>query len=225
MDVKKFIYLLIAIFIGIHFYTKYTVEKNIEEEIPANTGEPSLLFADGGKKPVIVAYGDSFTAGVGAPQGSDYPSQLGKLLGFPVTNAGQSGLTSEQAVTGVNDIIQTYHPDIILLQVGADEMVRGRKQLFIIKNLIQTIENIKKAGVKPVLIGFPDPDLIDMHVSSDDDLYEKVVEKTHVYYIPDVFSDVVSEGELVGNDFIHPTAEGYAKAANNIYKYLVEHPL
>ncbi|WP_300363246.1 arylesterase [Hydrogenimonas sp.] len=211
----EIIALIVVIFIGLHFYNKHKMENEIFEE----TTETATYFGD--KPPVIVAFGDSLTAGTGATEGFSYPAQLSQMLGIDVINAGVPGETTANALRRLPSVLQRYKPDIVILAVGMNDVLMGRKRDKIEENLVKMVELVKKAGAKPVIVGVPDMDLIELMISSDIGLYEDVAKKTGALYIPNVFGPVLKNEDLK-NDHVHPNDRGYKVVAQKIYSYLRE---
>ena len=213
---------VLLLFVGIHFYTQYKLGKTLESEMAA-AGVATPLF-DPSKPSTIVAFGDSLTAGVGAPPGKSYPDQLSKLLGVPIVNAGRSGERTDEGIRRLPAVLTQYKPDLLILEEGANDLLASRSRRQIAANLVKMVDLAKKTGAKVLLLGFPDPDLLELSLGSDLDLYEKVAERTGVAYLPDLFGDVLTDEELVSDDFVHPNAKGYRRIAEKIYHYLLERP-
>ncbi len=223
--------LLILFFTGIHFFTQYRLEHEMgsSDEAPisdeiATQGDTPLLL-NGTKKPVVVVFGDSFSAGIGADSDHSWPVYLSQMLNLPIINASKAGETTDACGSRLNAVLNQYHPDIVMLQKGGDDLLKGRQHKIIARNLINLVKQIQSAGAKPVLIGFPNLDLLDMMISSDMKIYKEVVKRTGVYYIYNVFGPVLKYDDLKSDDLVHPTAKGYKKIAEKIYTFLQEHPL
>jgi len=213
----EFIALVIAIVLGLHFYNQHKMENELYDDSDFET--PLYLKED--RPPVIVAFGDSLTAGVGVAKEFSYPAQLSDLLGIDVINAGKPGETTSKAVVRMRIVLNRYKPDIVILAEGANDLLHGRKRAVIKKNLKTMVEMIKKSGAKAVILGMPDMDLIELMISSDIDLYEEVANETGAYYIPEIFGKVLKNGELK-SDNVHPNVKGYRIIAENIYEGLRE---
>jgi lysophospholipase L1-like esterase len=211
----EIIALVIAIFVGLHFYNSYKMEEEIYDETATET------TYHGDKPPVIVAFGDSLTAGTGAPKAFSYPAQLSQMLGIPVINAGVPGETTSNALGRLPSILDRYHPDIVIVAEGMNDVLTRRKRDTIEENLVKMVNLIKKHGAKAVIVGVPDMDLIELMISSDIGLYEEVAQKTGALYIPNVFGPVLKD-ETLKSDHVHPNDKGYRKIAQKIYSYLRE---
>ncbi len=209
----EFIALIVALFVGLHFYNQYKLEK---EGFDDTSTTP--LYIPGDKPPVIVAFGDSLTAGSGVPKDLSYPSQLSEMLGFEVINTGVANERTSDAVRRFPSVLNRYKPDIIIIAEGYDDLLTGRKRSKIRENLKKMVETAKKGGAKVIVIGMPDIDLIDLMITSDIGLYEEVAQEEGVEYIPNVFGPVLKNKNMVH----YPDAAGYKKVAEKIYHYLQE---
>src|SRR5712692_1647724 len=111
--------------------------------------------------PKIVAFGDSLTAGFGLPRGASYPSLLQKKLdadgfAYEVVNAGVSGDTS---AGGVRRVDWSLDGDvrIVILELGANDLLRGQPPDAMKKNLAQIIQRVKARGATVLLAGMEAP--------------------------------------------------------------------
>jgi acyl-CoA hydrolase len=207
--------LIIAVFVGLHFYNKHKLEnENIDEG-----GYDAPMYLSSDKPPVIVAFGDSLTAGSGASKDESYPAHLSRMLGIEVINAGVSNERTTDAVRRISSILQRYKPDIVIVEEGMNDVLTGRKRAKIKENLKKIVETVKKHGAKPIVIGIPDMDLIDLMIASDIGLYEEVATETGALYIPNVVGPVLRDESLKSSE-TYPNAEGYKEMAKKIYEYL-----
>lgn len=219
MSKLEWMALFILLLVGLHFYSQYQLE-----HVDADTPLSLSSYMKDGKTPTIVAFGDDLTAGVGAPKGESYPDQLSRLMGIDIINAGRPGETSASARSRIKSVLQKYKPDIVLIAVGWRDLQTGRRRSELKKNLVTIVKTVKIEGALPLVIGFPDPDLIDLMISSDLDLFEEAARKGGGRYIPDVFGPVLKDEDLK-SDETHPNAKGYQKAAETIREYFEEEML
>ncbi|MBW3139846.1 GDSL-type esterase/lipase family protein [Ferrimonas balearica] len=173
---------------------------------PVGCGGPGLtpLPADG----TIVAFGDSLTQGVGAGQGEDYPTVLAQLSGLHVVNAGVSGEQTPAGLKRLPQVLAAEQPDLLLLLLGGNDILRNRPPAAIRDNLAQMIETAQGQGVQVMLVAVPEKRLF----SSAAPFYPELAEQ---YGVPLVDSLV---GELLRtpgykSDPIHLNAEGYRQMA------------
>jgi acyl-CoA thioesterase I len=104
----------------------------------------------------IVCFGDSLTYGTGAEKGMDYPSQLSKLIGVEVINAGVPGDTTAKALNRINEIIN-MNPRIVLITLGGNDLKNKMNKETVFKNLEQIIQIIQKNGALVILGGIDVP--------------------------------------------------------------------
>ena len=211
----ELIALIVALFVGLHFYNKYKLENEIDY---SDMEAPAFVTKDG-RTPVIVAFGDSLTAGTGTSKDLSYPAQLSTMLGVEVINAGVAGERSVAAVGRIDSILKKYKPDLVLIEIGFDDQRAGRKHKTTANNLLKIVRKVKKANATPIVLGLPDLDLTDLNIAPDLEFYEKVAQKTGARYISGAFSDALTDEELM-SDFTYPNAKGYRKAAETIFQSL-----
>ena len=112
-------------------------------------------------RPVIVAFGDSLSAGYGLEPGQSYPDFLQKKLdaagfAYRVVNEGISGDTSSGGAARVDSVLG-HKPRIVVLALGANDGLRGIPVTQTRENLDQIIAQLKAAGVKVLLAGITLP--------------------------------------------------------------------
>src|SRR5271157_302786 len=108
-------------------------------------------------RPVIVAFGDSLTAGHGLEPGESYPDDLQKLLDqrglrYRVVNQGIDGDTTSGGVDRVKQALQ-LKPVVVILELGANDGLRGLPLTATRANLAQMIDEFRKGGAKVLLAG------------------------------------------------------------------------
>ena len=110
---------------------------------------------------VIVAFGDSLTAGLGVPVEQAYPARLEQRLrdagyDYRVINAGVSSDTTAGGLRRV-DAVLSHDPEIVILELGANDGLRGQNLTHIRDNLAQLIERIQASGSRVILAGMKLP--------------------------------------------------------------------
>ncbi|MBC7475746.1 MAG: arylesterase [Candidatus Sericytochromatia bacterium] len=188
---------------------------------------PTELLSDkpSGQK-VITAFGDSLTAGYGLPVHSSYPSILSKKLkaegyNYKVINAGLSGDTTAGGIRRVKWVINTK-PDLVILELGANDALRGMSVPEAKANLSKIIEEIKNHKINILLCGMNAPrNLGEKYYKEFDSIYPDLAKKYHLNLIPFFLEGVALKKELVIEDGIHPNEKGYYKIVDNVvWKYL-----
>ncbi len=176
-------------------------------------------------RPVIVAMGDSLTAGFGLAEADSYPAQLERLLAdrgldYRVVNAGISGETSSGARSRVDWMLK-LKPQIVILETGANDGLRGIDPALVEENIEQIITRFKQAGVTVVLAGMQMvTNLGENYVSSFNSLYPRLAARHEVIFMPFFLQGVATESSLNQPDGIHPNSMGYRIIAANMLPYV-----
>ncbi len=162
---------------------------------------------------MIVAFGDSLTAGYGVGRDQSYPALLGKELerrGFEyqVVNEGVSGETTSAGLARL-DLALSRNPEMVIVAFGANDGLRGLSLERMEANLRKMIRRFLAGGAKVVLAGMKlPPNYSRAYVSDFEDVYAKLAEELNVPLIPFLLEGVAAEPNLNQADGIHPTAEG-----------------
>lgn len=173
-------------------------------------------------RPVIVAFGDSLTAGYGADPGKSYPDFLQKILdkeGFQyrIVNAGVSGNTTKDGIDRLKDVL-ALKPQIVIVAFGGNDGLRGLPIRDTQENLDKIITTLKESGTKVVLAGISlPPNYGADYVNQFRYIYVKEAKKHQLPWLPFMLHDVYGYPGRMQADGIHPTAEGNTQVAWNIY--------
>lgn len=176
---------------------------------------------------VIVAFGDSLTAGAGVAENEAYPAQLERKLNadghhYKVINAGVSGETSSGALSRIKWVL-TMKPDIVILETGANDGLRGVDPELTRNNLDTIVAALKEQGVVVVLAGMRmASNLGREYTEKFAAMYPFVAAKHQVILMPFFLAGVAGDPNLNQEDGIHPTAKGYEIVTANIYPYVVD---
>ena len=179
------------------------------------------------KKKTIVFYGNSLTAGYGVSPSEAFPAIIQKKidsLGFPynVINAGVSGETSSGGKTRIDWIL--HEPvDIFVLELGANDGLRGTPLSETKKNLQQIIDKVKAKypDTKLVFAGMEiPPNMGQAYTTEFRNIYTELAAKNNMTLIPFLLEGVGGEPELNQADGIHPNEQGSLIVAKNVWKQL-----
>jgi acyl-CoA thioesterase-1 len=177
------------------------------------------------KRPLIVTFGDSISAGFGVEQGKSYPDDLQRLIdkagfSYRVLNLGVSGDTTTDGVERLSSVIAT-HPAIVIVEFGGNDGLRGQPVAASRQNLATIVEQLQKAGTKVVLAGMTLPrNYGPEYIASFDKIFPDLSKQYKVTLIPFILDGVGGNPALTQPDGIHPTAEGAQIVADNVMKYL-----
>ena len=216
------------------FNSNSAIHKNIRSKVMALTlmsaavatsscsREPSKEYLPADS--TVVALGDSLTYGYGATPQTSYPAILGELTGWQVINAGVNGNTSADVLARSAAII-AQNPDLVLLGVGGNDVLRRTESMTTKANITATIATIKAANIPVVLIAEP-------HFSSsalfgrasDNPIYKEIATSEEIPLYSKGWSEVLSDDSLK-SDQIHANAAGYRHFAQGLYGYLQDEGL
>jgi acyl-CoA thioesterase-1 len=192
---------------------------------PAPSAPPLLPASPHESLPKIVAFGDSLTAGLGLTAAESYPSLLQKRLEsdgykYEVVNAGVSGDTS---AGGLRRIDWALDGDVrfLILELGANDLLRGQPIKEMKRNLDQIIERAQSKGVVVLLAGMYAP------TNSGGDYereaqaaFQSLARERQVTLIPFFLDRVAGIESLNQADGIHPNAEGSKIVTETVYNAL-----
>ena len=175
--------------------------------------------------PKIVAFGDSLTAGYGLPETASYPALLQAKLdadgfAYEVINAGVSGDTSAGGVRRI-DWALDGNVKFVILELGANDILRGQPISAMKENLAVIIERAKAHGVTLLLAGMEAPTSIGLdYRKSVHDSFTSLAREHQVALIPFFLEGVAGIDSLNQADGIHPNQEGTRIVADTVYKAL-----
>lgn len=181
-------------------------------------------FASSAEPKRIVALGDSLTSGYGLESGDSFPSQLEKLLkneglNVAIDNAGVSGDTTAGGLSRVEWAIEgDIKPSLVIIALGANDMLRGLPVEQTKSNLSSIIEIIQKKNIPILLVGMKSPlNLPTPFIKKFDSIYEDLAEQYDVELYPFFLDGIAMKSELNQADGIHPNTEGIKIIAKNIF--------
>lgn len=160
----------------------------------------------------VLVLGDSLTYGTGGPPG--YVPRLQELTGWSLIAAGVPGDTTARGLARLPDLLREHQPQVVIIALGGNDFLRRVPPAETRANLITMIGMVKDQGMRPVLIGMPQPSLIAAVASnlSDANLYAELAEQQDVPLLSGTVSEILSE-ESLRADQIHPNTQGYEQLA------------
>ena len=165
----------------------------------------------------IVCFGDSLTYGIGAGKDMDYPSQLSKMIGKTVINAGVSGDTTASAMQRLERDVLFNAPDAVLITLGGNDLKNGVAKERAFENLRIIVNSIQNTGAKVIIGGIKFP-IRDRGFGS---AYQKLAEDTGAILIPNIFEGLMGNRKLM-SDPIHPNDAGYKIIAERFYEAMLQ---
>jgi acyl-CoA thioesterase-1 len=174
---------------------------------------------------IIVAFGDSLTAGLGVPPDETYPARLQEKLmlsgyRYRVVNAGVSGDTTAGGVRRVDWVLKSK-PDLVILELGANDGLRGLDLKETRANLAQIIQRFQSNGTKVVLAGMKlPPNYGADYTRAFQSMYSDLAKQYGLPLIPFFLEGVAAQAGLNQADGIHPTGQGYVVVVDRIFTVL-----
>ena len=177
------------------------------------------------EKPVILALGDSLTAGFGVKEEESYPSRLQLKVasaGFPhkVINAGVSGDTTAGGVRRIRWLMR-HEPEIVILALGANDGLRGFSIAEIRRNLELMIGVCRKHDARILLAGMKAlPNYGEDYMQEFESVFSELAEKHKLDFLPFLLEGVAGERKHTQPDGLHPVASGYSIVTDLVWERL-----
>jgi acyl-CoA thioesterase-1 len=192
---------------------------------PAPRDQPATPATPTADAPVILALGDSITAGLGLPQSQAWPALLQARLDaegrkYRVVNAGVSGDTTAAGLARL-DWQLSQKPAVVILELGANDGLRGLPVADARQNLGEILTRCKAAGARVLLAGMQvPPNMGPEYTAAFRDMYPALAAEHSVPLIPFVLDRVAGDPKLNQGDGIHPTAAGQVIVAETVWQHL-----
>lgn len=175
-------------------------------------------------KPKIVAFGDSLTAGFGLLEKESYPYLLQEKLkadgyDFEVVNAGVSGETTLGGLERIDWVLEMENVKIIILELGANDLMRGVPVTKVKTNLDTMIRKAKAKNIRILLCGMLAPPGSD-YGRDFTVIFPDLATEHKVDFLPFLLENVALKKELNQADGIHPNADGEKIMTENVYRAL-----
>lgn len=174
---------------------------------------------------VIVALGDSLTAGLGVAADEAYPALIEARLAregyaYRVVNAGVSGDTTAGGLRRVDWVLRAK-PEIAIVALGANDGLRAQSPQAMRENLTAIVKRLQAAGARVLLVGMRLPPNYGADYTAEfQAVFPEVARSTGAAFMPFLLDGVAADTRLNQPDGIHPTAAGYQVIADRLWPYL-----
>lgn len=197
-----------------------------KKQTETNVNKPLVLPQSTSNKPKIIAFGDSLTAGFGLAETESYPYLLQQKLAadgfdYEVVNAGVSGDTTLGGLERADWVLGTDNAKIVILELGANDLLRGIPVAKMKDNLDKIIKKAKAKNVQILLCGMLAPPTMGAQYQRDfTTAFPDLASEYKLEFVPFLLDGVALNKDLNQADGIHPNPQGEKIMTDNIYKVL-----
>jgi acyl-CoA thioesterase I len=181
----------------------------------------------------IVVFGDSLSAAYNIKQDEGWVALLQqqlnkqylskKNLNYQVINASISGETTSGGLSRFADMLKTQKPNIVILELGGNDGLRGLSASDTYKNLDSMIQHAKAKKATVLLLGMKIPPNYGLKYSRQfSDNYQNLAKKYQLTLVPFFLEGVAGNQDLIQADGLHPTAAAQPKMLENVWSSLVK---
>lgn len=178
------------------------------------------------ESPVILVLGDSLSAGYGIPVEKGWVNLLQRRLverGFPyrVVNASISGDTTSGGLSRLPAALELHRPAIVVLELGANDGLRGQPPMAMSRNLSRMIERSQQAGARVLLaeMRIP-PNYGPLYAQKFQATFGELAQHYAIPLIPFLLDGVAGNPALIQDDGLHPRAEAQPRILDNVWAVL-----
>lgn len=166
---------------------------------------------------VILAFGDSLTAGYGVSPQDSYPAILATISGHPVINAGISGETTTQGLARFAKVIDETKPALIILMEGGNDILQNVNPAQTKASLNQMIAIAKQKNIQLLLIAVPEKSIF----SSAAGFYKELAQENKLPLDNEIIAKLEKDPRYK-SDYVHFNQQGYKLLAEKIYQDLIK---
>jgi len=171
----------------------------------------------------IVVLGDSISAAYGMAVEDGWVALLQKQLPeHQIYNVSISGETSGGGLARLDKALADHKPDVLLLELGANDGLRGLSPALMKTNLMEIIRRSQKIGAKVVILGMKiPPNYGKQYVEMFYNIYPQLATQLQLPFVPFILEDVVLVSDLMQADGLHPNAQAQPRITAKILPYLL----
>ncbi len=179
------------------------------------------------ESPVILVLGDSLSSGYGINLKQGWVARLQKRLqhkgySYQVVNASITGETTHGALARLDDLLDTHKPEIVLIELGGNDGLRGLPLPEVRQNFSRLIEQSQQSGAKVLLVRMRlPPNYGFLYTQQFEKLFSDLEKKYKVALAPFILRGIALHPKLMQPDGIHPRVQAQALMLDNIWPALV----
>ena len=177
-------------------------------------------------KPVIAVLGDSLSAEYGLPRDTGWVALLRQRLtseriDYSVANASISGDTTSGGLARLPLVMQRMKPSIVIVELGANDALRGVPLTTTESNLRAIVDQIRKGHAQPVLVGmYVPPNYGPDYTRKFHGLYGQLSTELHVPLVPFLLAGLADKPNLFQSDQMHPNQQAQPLLLDNVWPTL-----
>lgn len=175
----------------------------------------------------IMIVGDSLSAGYGINPQQGWVNLLQSRLNqqFPkqhnVVNASVSGETTSGALARLPKLLQVHKPDIVVIELGGNDGLRGQPPQMIQKNLAQLVQQSQRSKAQVIVLGMKiPPNYGTAYSTAFENNYKVISQQYKVKLMPFFMQGVAGQKSLMQKDQIHPNVTAQKILLDNAYPYI-----
>lgn len=175
----------------------------------------------------LLVFGDSLSAAYGLRTDEGWVAQLQNRLrqqgyGYRVVNASSSGETTAGGRARLNRALETHQPDLVILELGANDGLRGLPVQGARENLAAMIRAVQQRDADLLLVGIlMPPNYGPRYAESFAAMYPSLAEEFDVPLVPFLMEGVALDNRYMQADGLHPNAAGQPRLLENVWAHLV----
>ena len=179
------------------------------------------------KTPAILIMGDSLSAGFGMKASESWPSLLQQHLTLEnlphrVINASISGETTNGGLSRLAQALDTHKPKIVVIELGANDGLRGLPLNLMRNNLSRMIELCQRVKTQVLLVGMRLPPNYGPRYTHDfTQIFTALAEKYNTGVVPFLLADVATKAQLMQSDGLHPNASAQKQLLDTLWPQLL----
>jgi acyl-CoA thioesterase I len=176
--------------------------------------------------PTILVFGDSLSAAYGIPRESGWVSLLEQRLAqhnlaYKIVNASISGETSSGGLRRISATLAEYKPAIVILELGANDGLRGLPVAELEHNLSTIIQTSRKARAKVLLVGMRIPPNYGLQYTKEfNAAFSALARRLNTGLVPFLLDGTAGNPALTQADGLHPTSEAQPRLLENVWPAL-----
>lgn len=186
----------------------------------------NVAMADTASKPVILVFGDSLSAAYGIPKEQGWVNLMAQRvkdnqLPHEVANASVSGETTAGGLSRLPAALQQFKPSIVVIELGANDGLRGLPTDAMKNNLEKMIAACKQINARVVLLGmFIPPNYGPKYTNGFKQVFLDLSGKYKTPFVPFFLDGISGHSDLVIEDGLHPNVNAQPKILENVWPTL-----